>query len=151
MARSHRKGRSPPVAQARPALGRPRDPALAERRRDQILRIATELFAKHGFGGTDLQNVADALSVGKGTIYRYFPSKRLLFQAAVDRIMVEMRAAIDDSMTRVEEPLDKLALGIRRYLQFFHDHPAYVELLMLERAAFRDRTTPTYFASRHAN
>ncbi len=113
--------------------------------------MATALFAQGGFAGTDLQDVADVLKVGKGTIYRYFPSKQDLFQAAVDRVMLEMRAAIDAAANAVPDPLDKIDAAIRRYLQFFHEHPEYVELLIQERAVFRNRKKPTYFEFREAN
>jgi len=102
-------------ARGRPRPGRPRDPELAGRRRDQILRAATRLFAKRGYPCTDLQDVADALRLGKGTLYRYFPSKGDLFQAAVDRVMIGMHAAIDQAVKDTADPLDQIRLAIRRY------------------------------------
>lgn len=138
-----------PLAKRGP--GRPRDPELPGRRRQAILAEATRLFARDGYPGTDLQNIADALGVGKGTLYRYFPSKRDLFQAAVDNAMIGMRRAIDDAIKDVDDPLDRIALAVRQYLKFFHDHPENVELLIQERAEFRDRKKPTYFTFREAN
>lgn len=131
--------------------GRPRDPALPGRRREEIIRVAKLLFARDGYSGTDLQQVADELEVGKGTLYRYFPSKKDLFQAAVDDVMVGMREAIDRATQGVKDPLDRIGLAVRSYLKFFHDHPENVELLIQERAEFRDRKKPTYFAYREAN
>src|SRR5438132_597738 len=58
---------------------------------EEILEAAAELFAKHGYADTDTQLLADKLGIGKGTLYRYFPSKRELFLAAADRVMVRMR------------------------------------------------------------
>lgn len=132
-------------------MGRPVDPALQERRKAQIIKAATRLFARRGFQQTDLQDVADALKVGKGTLYRYFPSKRELFQGAVDSVMNGMRAAIDAATADAPDPLDRISLAIRAYLKFFHDHPEFVELLIQERAEFRDRPKPTYFEYREAN
>jgi AcrR family transcriptional regulator len=109
------------------------------------------VFARVGFAKADLQDVADALGVGKGTIYRYFPSKRELFQAAVDEVMTQMRASIDAAADEHADPLDQIAAALRTYLQFFHDHPRYVELLILERAVFKDRKRPTYYVYREAN
>ena len=40
--------------------GRPRDAALAERRREEILDTAAVVFARHGYPNTDVQYVADA-------------------------------------------------------------------------------------------
>src|SRR5213082_375345 len=62
----------------------------AESRREEILDAATELFAEHGFSDAVTQLLADKLGVGKGTIYRHFPSKRALFLAAADRVMRKM-------------------------------------------------------------
>src|SRR5262249_57454593 len=62
--------------------GRPQDPARRERRREEILEAAARLFAEHGYSETDTQGLADLLQVGKGTLYRYFRTKRELFLAA---------------------------------------------------------------------
>src|SRR5688572_32321478 len=63
--------------------GRPRNEALHERRHDEILRKAVEVFARHGYPNTDVQFIADPLGISKGTVYRYFESKERLFLAAV--------------------------------------------------------------------
>ena len=42
-------------------------------------------------------------------------------------------------------------MGTRAFLGFFAEHPKFVELLILERALFKDRTTPTYFVHRERN
>src|SRR5262245_37795229 len=65
-------------------------PAVAsrcERRREEILARAIELFARDGYADLDLQILADDVGVGKGTLYRYFGSKQELFLAAADRVM----------------------------------------------------------------
>ena len=130
--------------------GRPRDRALRGRRREEILCAATRLFAASGYSA-DLQGVADGLGVAKGTLYRYFPSKRAMFLAAVDRGMSEMGAAVDAAFESATDPLDRLRRAIGAYLRFFREHPELCELLILERAKFRDRRTPTYFRHRAAN
>ena len=120
-------------------------------RREEILDMAVTLFAKHGYAGTDTQLLADELGVGKGTLYRYFPSKEDLFLASVDRVMRVMRHTIDDSIANIDDPLEQIATAIRSYLTFFAAHPEFVELFMLERAHFRDRKKPTYFEHREAS
>jgi len=131
--------------------GRPPDDALRASRTEQILQAATELFAKHGYAGTDTQVLAEKLGVGKGTIYRYFPSKEDLFLATADRVMRQLRGRIDGCIKDVVDPLDQMAVAIRAYLGFFAEHPAYVELLIQERATFKDRKEPTYFEYCRAN
>jgi AcrR family transcriptional regulator len=127
------------------------DETLRASRTQQILDAAARLFAKHGFADADTQLLADELGVGKGTIYRYFPSKEALFLAAADRVMRQMRERIDCRIKDVADPLDRIAVAIRTFLAFFADNPDFVELLMQERAQFKDRKEPTYFQHRKVN
>lgn len=120
-------------------------------RQEQILETATKLFAEHGYSDTDTQLLADKLRVGKGTIYRYFPSKEKLFLATADRVMRMLRQKIDTSIAAIPDPLDQIAEAIRVFLAFFAEHPGFVELLMQERAQFKDRPKPTFIAHREAH
>ena len=131
--------------------GRPRSPGLQERRRDEILAVAARLFAERGYADADTQELADRVGIGKGTLYRYFPSKRALFLAAADLGMKKLSERIDAVAPPSGDPLDGMALAIQTYLEFFDEHPEFVELLILERAEFRDRKTPTYFEHREQN
>ncbi len=117
-------------------------------RREEILETATLLFAEHGFSDAVTQALAERLGVGKGTIYRHFPSKRDLFLAAADRVMWKMQERIDANVAGTDDGLEKITLGITTFLAFFAEHPPYVELLIQERAHFKDRRRPTYFEHR---
>src|SRR5262245_1052860 len=130
--------------------GRPVDPGLRGRRCEEILDAAVKLFAKHGYSRADTQVLADDIGVGKGTLYRYFPSKKRLFLAAVDRVMRRLRAAIDASIAGVADPLEQISQAVRAYLTFVAENPDFVELLIQERAHFKDRPKPTYFEHREA-
>jgi AcrR family transcriptional regulator len=131
-------------------LRRPAGEDLCARRREQILQTAAKLFAEHGYANADTQLLAEKLGVGKGTIYRYFPSKEEVFLAAADRVMRMLYQKVDTSIHGIEDPLDRIATAIRAYLAFFAEHPEFVELLMQERAQFKDRKKPTYFQHREA-
>src|SRR5207302_1337803 len=130
---------------------RPVDETLRASRTQQILDAAARLFAKHGYADADTQLLADELGVGKGTLYRYFPSKKALFLAAADRVMRQMRERIDVQIKDIADPLDRIAVATRTFLAFFADNPDFVELLMQERAQFKDRKEPTYFQHRKVN
>jgi AcrR family transcriptional regulator len=138
-----------PRMQTKPANGINED--RCARRREEILAVAARLFAERGFSNTDTQDIADQLQVGKGTLYRYFPTKRELFLAAADRVMREMRQRVDASIAGVADPLERLSQGIRAFLSFYTEHPQYVELLIQERAQFKDREKPTFLEHRDAN
>lgn len=127
------------------------DVALWNRRTDEILDCAAVLFAERGYDGADVQELANRLNFGKGTVYRCFPSKRELFLAAADRAMRRLREHLDVVTARSQDPLDQVAAAIEAFLSFFDEYPQYAELLILERALFRDRTKPTYMEHREKN
>lgn len=129
--------------------GRPKDEALAARRRECILRHAIVHFARDGFAGADLDAMAADVGCAKGTLYNYFSTKAELFQQAVDLVMEGLLRATNAS--RSEDPLQQMEDAIRAYLNYFDEHPEYIELLIQERAAFKDRVRPTYFEHREAN
>ena len=118
-------------------------------RREEILETATELFAEQGFSDAVTQVLADRLQIGKGTLYRHFPSKRELFLAAADRVMVQAqradRVAASPASTTGWSAWRE---AISTYLAFFAENPRFVELIIQERANFKDRKRPTYFEHR---
>jgi AcrR family transcriptional regulator len=141
----------PVASKSNRLVGRPPDAELQERRRAEILDTATAVFAENGFAAADVQEIANKTGVGKGTVYRYFPSKEELFLAAVDHGMRNLKLAVDAAAASAKQPLDRIAEGVLAYLTFFDERPEIVELLVQERANFRDRQRPTYFVHREAN
>ena len=131
--------------------GRRIDEDLWDRRSDEILDVPATLFAERGFAGADTQELADRVGVGKGTLYRYFPSKRELFLAAADRAMRRLRECLDAAVATHDDPLEQIAVAIEAFLGFFDEHPEFAELLIQERALFRDRKKPTYIEHREKN
>ncbi|MFO0929534.1 MAG: TetR/AcrR family transcriptional regulator [Gemmataceae bacterium] len=128
--------------------GRPCDEESRARKRVDLLTSAAQQFARRGYPGTDMQAIADAAGVAKGTLYLYFTSKEELFLAAVDQGLRDLQAYIDAAIEPIADPLDRIAEAVRAYLRFFKDRPEQVELLIQERAEFRDRKRPTYFEHR---
>lgn len=137
--------------QAGRGAGRPPDARRQEQRRSEILEAATKVFARVGFAATDVQEIAAVAGVGKGTVYRYFPSKEELFLATVDLGMRRLTTTVDLAAANAVEPLARIAAAIEAYLAYFDQHPEMIELFIQERAHFRHRQQATYFIHRDAN
>ncbi|HLJ10048.1 MAG TPA: TetR/AcrR family transcriptional regulator [Planctomycetaceae bacterium] len=120
-------------------------------RRQAIVETAARLFAQDGFTGCEMERVSAELGIAKGTLYLYFPGKQELFFACVDWGMNWMQQTVRAAAETAADPVERIRLGIRTYLAFFEEHPEYVELLIQERAIFKDRKQPTYFEYRAAN
>jgi AcrR family transcriptional regulator len=54
-------------------------------RREQILAAATEAFARGGFDGTGLEDIATEAGISRVILYRHFDSKADLYRAVLDR------------------------------------------------------------------
>jgi len=136
----------PPAPRVGP--GRPRDPDLEVRRKAQILGVAARVFADCGFANTQVQTIAQAVGVGNGTIYRYFPTKEQLFLATVEWGLRELNDEMDRVLSSPGDPVAVMAEAIHAYLSFFHRRPEMAELFIQERAAFPHHHRPLYFASK---
>ena len=63
-------------------------------RRDQILAAATRAFARSGFAGTSLDDVAAEAEVSRVILYRHFESKTDLYRAVLDSACLRLAAAV---------------------------------------------------------
>lgn len=69
--------------------------------RDRILRAAAKVFARHGFDGASLGQVADEAGFTKGAVYSNFESKDDLF---VSLLEIRCRESLDEIRRLVEAP-----------------------------------------------
>ena len=99
------------------------------KRREQIVDAALTLFAEQGYHGTTVGDVCDALGVGKGVVYWYFRSKEALFSELLQRTLLALRRAQQARVENVEDPVERIAQGIRASIDFFRTNPGYLELI----------------------
>jgi AcrR family transcriptional regulator len=57
----------------------------------EVLDVATEYFLKHGYQGASINAMARSSGISKESIYRYFSSKKQLFEAVIVRELGEYR------------------------------------------------------------
>ncbi|MFY1620975.1 TetR/AcrR family transcriptional regulator [Micromonospora sp. WMMD736] len=53
-------------------------PSNGSTRREELLTVATKLFAARGYHGTRMDDVAEAVGLNKATVYHYYASKSLI-------------------------------------------------------------------------
>ncbi len=120
---------------------------LIERRKDQILTAARQIFAQNGFRRTKIDQIADALSVGKGTIYRYFEDKKALFLAVFEQGMGELRQAFFTNVVPITNPRRKIAAAVKTYFSFFDNNRDLIEIMMQVRSEFKEQYRQAFVAS----
>lgn len=90
---------------------------VAEFRSAEILDAARRVFARNGFAGASVDEIAEAAGLAKGTVYSYFPSKRDLYLAALHQgiagLMEETKRNVDAAPTTAEKIRAFIATRIR--------------------------------------
>jgi AcrR family transcriptional regulator len=84
---------------------------LAGQVEERILDAAGRVFLERGFRGASVDEIAEAASAGKPTIYARFPSKQALFAAVIERL-VRRNTSLDAfscAGNSIEQRLDALA------------------------------------------
>ena len=76
--------------------------------RENILKIAREIFSKYGFKKTTLDDIANAVRKGKSSLYYYFKSKEDLFQAVIMKEVEILARELEIVINRNTDPVDKL-------------------------------------------
>src|SRR2546425_12239595 len=58
----------------------------AQDRRQQIMQVATGLFARQGFQGTTKRQIAEEAGINEALLFRHFPSKENLYCTLIEEL-----------------------------------------------------------------
>ena len=108
-----------------PRRGRPPTPGL----RDAILRAAESIFARRDYHEVQMDDVVEASGVGKGTLYRYFPSKQDLYFAVMFEGIAHLRTELEAAVQTEEPPARKIRRIVHRTLSYFWDRRFFFSLI----------------------
>jgi AcrR family transcriptional regulator len=89
----------------------------AEQRRQQLVDVALELFARRGYRATTMDDIADAAGVTKPLVYQHFSSKRALYLELVNSIAQELLIAIRGAVMQAEGPRQQVEMGFAAYFR----------------------------------
>lgn len=95
----------------------------------RILRIAAPLFAKKGFNGVSINDIAAAVGGSKANIFHHFPNKQALYLAAIDWACEAFRGERRKAETCGDERLGAIA---GRHLGRMIADPASSRLILRE-------------------
>jgi len=117
-----------PLPQPEPSRarrGRPPTPGL----RDKIVRVAGPIFARRDYHEVQMDDVVAACGVGKGTLYRYFPSKQDLYFAVMFDGIAHLRQELEDAGGTEEPPARQIRRIVHRTLAYFWDRRFFFSLI----------------------
>lgn len=92
-------------------------PAAREARgREELVEVAVELFARNGFAGTSIRDIADAVGRSVSNVYHYFENKEALWLAILERSVKALPGRLRGAIDGVSEPRARIAALVREHL-----------------------------------
>jgi AcrR family transcriptional regulator len=101
----------------------------ADQRRQQLLDVAREVFARRGFHATSMDDIAEAAGVTKPVLYQHFPSKRSLYIELLTDTGDQLLRALTAATRNVESGRERVESGFLAYFRFVADSRASFRLL----------------------
>ena len=69
-----------------------------ERRKQQIIDTAKEMFLEKGYQSTHIGQVCDKLDIARGTVYQYFGNKKEILYTLIDDISEKVQKLFDNEL-----------------------------------------------------
>jgi AcrR family transcriptional regulator len=107
-------------------------------RRVRILAAASALFLSRPFQAVQMDEVAKAASMGKATLYRYFPSKEALFLAIANEALQQLHERMTKAAAE-PDPLARLRRMLETLVEALSGQLAALRLLTAEQSALEKR------------
>jgi AcrR family transcriptional regulator len=89
-------------------------------RRQQLLEVGRELFARRGYEATSIEEVASSADVSKPVVYEHFGGKEGLYDAVVDGEMRQLLERFESALSSGGHPrelLERAALVLLDYIE----------------------------------
>ncbi|KAA1421418.1 TetR/AcrR family transcriptional regulator [Nocardioides humilatus] len=96
--------------------------ADAVRNRERIVELARALFREKGYDAVSMDEVAKAAEVGVGTLYRHFPTKEALYDAALQAWVETVTEAVEKALAAEGSARDRLLSWFDTYVEFLTRH-----------------------------
>ncbi|MHA6620622.1 SACE_7040 family transcriptional regulator [Pseudonocardia sp. DLS-67] len=95
-------------------------------RREQILAVAAQLFARHGFHGVSIADLGAAVGVSGPALYRHFPGKEALLAELLVGISEHLLAGGQERAAQTSDPHELLAALVEFQADFAQREPELI-------------------------
>ena len=97
----------------------------------RVRRVATDLFARRGYGGTSMSEIAERVGIRKASIYNYYDSKADLMIDLLEESLMAWQEACQVDFPAEVGVETRLSAYLQAALQFTRDNPQAVGVIRL--------------------
>jgi len=115
-----------------PLLGKTKHAVVSEFRCAEILEAARRVFARKGFSGATMDDIAEAAGVAKGTLYLYFSSKRRVYLAALKQGFIRLIEETERNVAAAPTAAEKIRAFITTRIRDAEENRNFVRIYHAE-------------------
>src|SRR3954454_7500104 len=106
----------------------PAQPAVARRERERdLVRATRALFDERGMQDAPMEEIARAVGIARGLIYRHFSSKEELYVLTVTDYLDELDGVLQDAHDDSYDPAAQIVAWGTAYIGFCLRYPAFLD------------------------
>ena len=98
----------------------------------EILKIAIPLFAKAGYSGVTMRQIAKGLGINAASLYHHFPDKQSLYVAAIKHAFSGKGRRLLEVLGTHSPPEERLRLFIKEFCKLIYKDPDFSHLVQRE-------------------
>ena len=99
---------------------------------NRLTKAGRELFSRHGYNATGIQQITDLAGVPKGSFYNHFESKEAIYATLVESVFEDFADWLDRLTTGLSDPAEVVAVSVRYTLMRAHREPLWGQFLVRE-------------------
>jgi AcrR family transcriptional regulator len=103
-----------------------------EQRRREIAQAAVNLFVQSGFNETSMRQIAQAIGMGKSTLYDYFPSKDEIIIYVIEKNIADITRRAQAIIVQETNTAERLRKVMHTHLEFLLENKALFFRVSLE-------------------
>lgn len=104
----------------------------SEERQGEIIRVAVELAADKGVDSVTTQDMADAMNLTQGAIFRHFATKDDIWVAVIEWVRERLMGVVNKAAAGASDPLNAIERMFFAHIAFISKHPAIPRLIFSE-------------------
>lgn len=112
-----------------------------ERRKQEIMRAALELFVSKGYAATKVTDIAKRANMSSGLMFHYFESKEKLYE---ELIRMGLEGTAYPGEQKCEHAIDFFVKFAKELFEYMEKQPVVAKMFVLMAEAQRSEATPEH-------